>query len=79
MISEVSVIDGGEMEGGFRKRRITLIPSEVGKAIVGYPDDPIAVMIPQLLLQMPCDIRVFVRYITLAPMAMVTMLGRLVA
>ena len=57
----------------------TLIPSNVGKATIGYDDSSMAVITPQLPLQIPCDNRLFVRYITLAPIAKVMMSGRFVA
>ena len=57
----------------------TLISSDVEKATIEYDDGSMAVITPQLLLQIPCDNRLFVRYITLAPIAKVTMSGRFVA
>ena len=56
-----------------------MIPSDIRKATVGYPVGPIAMITPQLPLQIPCDSKVFVRYITLAPMVTVMTLERLVA
>ena len=56
----------------------TLISSDVEKATIEYDDGSMAVITPQLLLQIPCDNRLFVRYITLAPIAKVKMSGRFV-
>ena len=55
-----------------------MILFSVEKAIIGYINGSIAVITPQLLLQIPCDNRVFGKYITLAPMAKVKMSGRFV-
>ena len=77
----VELLEGFYMIKGKMERKwelITLIPSDVGKATTGYVDGSMAVIIPQLPLQIPCDNKVFVRYITLAPMAKVTMSGRFV-
>ena len=60
------------------RKKKTLILFGVEKAIIGYINGSIAVITPQLLLQIPCDNRVFGKYITLAPMAKVKMSGRFV-
>ena len=60
------------------RERKTLILFGVEKVTIGYINSSIVVIIPQLLLQILCDNRVFGKYITLAPMAKVKMSGRFV-
>ena len=57
----------------------TLISSDVEKATIEYDNGLMAVIISQLPLQISCDNRLFVRYITLTPIAKVMMSGRFVA
>ena len=56
-----------------------MILFDVEKVTIRYINSFIAVITPQLLLQIPCDNRVFDKYITLVPMAKVKMSGRFVA
>ncbi len=60
------------------RKKKTLILFSVEKVIIGYINSSIVVITSQLLLQIPCDNRVFGKYITLAPMAKVKMSGRFV-
>ena len=60
------------------RERKTLILFSVEKVTIGYINGSIAVITPQLLLQISCDNRVFGKYITLIPIAKVKMSGKFI-